>query len=276
MFAPVLGGYLVHTMGVADGFRYGVIISLALAPFSTILLVKFLREKNIQLPETEHVPPFQQDAAKLGPTAQIAFHAKGFWSNLVLLPRALVPLLAAYFIIVVANSTTSPYMIFYGMTIAKLDSFQWGAILSLQLLFANIVRTPLGILSDKFDKKKVLFVSVISTAPLSVILVLEHSFLGILGILLAMIATGVIYGPTHEALQIELTPRERRPALFAIYDVLRTASTSVGTLVGGVLFTINYALPFYGFTALEVCAGAIIACAFFHKPGKYSTIVASK
>ena len=175
----------------------------------------------------------------------------------------LVPLLAAYVLVIVANSATSPYLIFYGTTVAKLDSFQWGMILSLQLVFANLIRTPLGIVSDRFDKRKVLLVSVVTTAPLSTFLMLEHSFWGILGILLAMIATGVSYGPTHEALQIEMTTREKRPALFAMYDMLRNISVSAGTIIGAALFTIYYAFPFYSFTIMEICAGAIIACMFF-------------
>ncbi|MDE1765685.1 MAG: MFS transporter [Thaumarchaeota archaeon] len=262
MFAPLVGGYLVHTMGTVDGFRVGALVALAMSPISTILLVKFLREKGSNMIQIEHR---QSAHNRPEPLESASRYTKDFWSNFTKLPKALIPLLSAYVLVIVANSTTSPYLIFYGTAIAKFDSFQWGIILSLQLLFANMVRTPLGIISDRFDKRKVLLVSVITTAPLSTFLILENSFWGILGILLAMIATGVSYGPTHEAIQIEMTPRERRPALFAIYDVLRNASVSAGTMIGAVLFTINYALPFYGFTIIEVCAGAIIACAFFRK-----------
>ncbi|MDE1827357.1 MAG: MFS transporter [Thaumarchaeota archaeon] len=266
IFAPLVGGYLVHTMGVVDGFRLGVLVSLAISPVSTILLVKFLREKDPKLPHDQQVLP--HDTKKQEPLESVFSHSRDFWSNLTTLPRPLVPLLSAYVLVIIANSTTSPYLIFYGITVAKLDSFQWGIILSIQILFANLVRTPLGIVSDRFDKRKMLFLSVITTAPLSIFLILEHSFLGILAILLAMIATGVSYGPTHEALQIELTPRTKRPALFAVYDTLRNVSVSAGTIIGAILFTINYTLPFYSFTITEVCAGAIIACAFFLKPGK--------
>ncbi len=260
MFAPLLGGYLVHTMGIVDGFRAGALIALAISPISTILLVKFLRERDMKQPNVEKVTPSN---TKKSQTFESLFcYSKDFWCNLTKLPKALIPLLLAYVLVIVANSTTSPYLIFYGTTIAKLDSFQWGLILSLQLVFANTVRTPLGIVSDKFDKKKVLFISVIATAPLSTFLVLENSFWGILAILLTMITTGISYGPTHEALQIELTPRERRPALFAIFDVLKSLAMSAGTIIGAALFTIGYALPFYSYTIIEICAGAIIASAF--------------
>ncbi len=273
MFAPLLGGYLVHTMGTIYGFRAGVLISLAMAPVSTILLIKFLREKSPRLHTKQDLLPSQ--GSKLEPFGLVFHYSRDFVSNLSRLPKVLIPLLSAYVLVIVANSITGPYLIFYGTAIAKLDTFQWGVILSMQLLFANLVRTPLGIVSDRFDKRKILLISVITTAPLSTILVFEHSFWGILGILLAMIATGVNYGPTHEALQIELTPREKRPPLFAIYDVLKNIAVSAGTIIGAALFTINYALPFYSFTAIEIGAGAIIACAFFLKSGKRKPLAVS-
>lgn len=276
IFAPLVGGYLVHAMGTVDGFRLGVLISLAISPVSTILLVKFLREKDPKLSHGEPEQSLSHNIKKQEPLESIFRYSKDFWSNLTTLPKSLVPLLSAYVLVIVANSTTSPYLIFYGMTVAKLDSFQWGIILSMQILFANLVRTPLGIVSDRFDKRKMLLLSVATTAPLSIFLIFEHSFWGILAILLAMIATGVNYGPTHEALQIELTPREKRPALFAMYDVLRNVSVSAGTIIGAILFTINYALPFYSFTIIEGCAGAIIACAFFLKPGKQKSVTTSQ
>ena len=272
MFTPLLGGYLVHAMGIVDGFRDSVLIALAIAPISTILLAKFLREKDSRQIHTTQDAPLLQDTRKLQPLESVFFHYKDFWSNLMRLPKALVPLLAAYVLVIIANSTTSPYLIFYGTTIAKLDSLQWGMILSLQLVFANLIRTPLGIVSDRFDKKKVLLISVVATAPLSSFLMLEHSFWGILGILLSMIATGVCYGPTHEALQIEMTPREKRPVLFAMYDVLRNVSVAAGTIIGAIFFTIHYTLPFYSFTAIEICAGIIIACMFFGPKNKVTVL----
>lgn len=261
MFAPLAGGYLVHSFGVVDGFRVGVLISLALAPLSTILLVRLLREKSPDPRSSE-----EKTIQCVGSNPQVFRHLKTFGSTMTTLPKPLAPLLSAYVLVILANATTNPYLIFYSTGIAKLDTLQWGVILSLQLVLANTIRTPLGIVSDRFDKRKVLLLSLVATAPLSTFLVFERSFGAILGILLAMIITGISYTPTHEALQIEITPREKRPALFAIYDVLRSVSTSAGTIAGAVLFTANYALPFFSYTAMEACAGAIIGLSFFPRP----------
>ena len=261
---PLVGGYLVHTFGTGEGFRLGILIALAISPIPIILLIKYLRQSNQGTTATREEHP--------GAVSLVLDRYRNFYSNLALLPRVLVPLLVVYASVIVASSMVNPYLIFYSTNIAKLDTFQWGMILSLQVLFANIARTPLGILSDRFDKRKVLLVSLIATAPLPVFLAFENSFWAILGIMLAMVAAGINYRPTHEALQIELTPRQRRPALFVIYDILTNLCTSAGTLIGALFFTISYTIPFYSFTVIEIFAAMILALSFFRQKEKKSFV----
>ncbi len=298
IFFPLIGGYLVHVMGINEGFRYGILLAIAITPVSTLLMIKFLRDNSqneqpksrvtnptlsqditkhaskIEVNLSLNYPTSPQKNRKFGrsqSTVELILYLKDFYKNLISLPKLLIPLLAAYLLVILANSTTGSYLIFYATNIVKLDTFQWGIILSSQLLLANLIRTPLGIISDKFEKRKVLVFSAIITAPLSILLILQNSFLGILGISLAMIATGINYGPTHEALQIELTPREKRPALFSIFDVLTNLSRSIGTIIGAILFTISYFMPFYFFTIVEAGAAVILVLSFLYK-GKNKTI----
>lgn len=270
IFSPLLGGYLIHSVGVIDGFRLGILISFAISPISVILILRYLREGVLT---GQNYKPLL-NGTRL-PFVSIFHHCKEFYKNLKFLPKVLVPLLMATLLVVMANSMINPYLIFYATSIAKLDSFQWGIILSSQILLATMIRTPLGMLSDKFDKRKVLFLSVAMTAPIPIFLIYIKSFWGILAVLLAMITTGVNYGPTNDALQIELTPREKRPALFAIYGILRNLSTSAGIIIGGALFTINFVLPFYGFAIVEGCAGCILVLTFFAKNRKESAVTSS-
>jgi DHA1 family multidrug resistance protein-like MFS transporter len=267
IFCPLLGGYIIHSMGVIDGFRLGILISLAISPISMVLILRYLRENK---PDNQIQNSSFHEKQK--PLPSVLYHYRDFYKNMTMLPKALIPLLAAIVLVVMANSMINPYLIFYATSIAKLDSFEWGIILSSQILFANIIRTPLGMISDRFDKRKVLILSVAMTAPVPLFLIFVKSFWGILGILLAMIATGISYGPTHEALQIELTPREKRPALFAIYSVLRNLSISAGTIIGAILFTASYIVPFYGFAIVEGCAGTILAFAFLRKRVKKRSV----
>src|SRR5437660_5587302 len=38
IFSPIVGGYLVHTMGTIEGFRLAVLIAIVTSPISTLLL----------------------------------------------------------------------------------------------------------------------------------------------------------------------------------------------------------------------------------------------
>lgn len=262
ILTPLVGGYLVHMLGTVEGFRLGVLVALVISPIPILLLVRYLRESDQDVNSKKEAPT--------GPVNLVLNRYRNFYTNLAFLPRVLLPLLLAYAAVIFANSIVNPYLIFYATSIAKLDTFQWGMILSLQVLIANIARTPLGILSDRFDKRKLLLISLIATAPLTIFLVFENSFWAILVISLAMVVTGISYRPTHEALQIEITPRQKRPALFAIYDVMTNLSTSAGTLIGGLLFTISYAIPFYSFTVIEIFAATVLALSFLLQKQKKS------
>jgi MFS family permease len=313
MFSPLIGGYLVTSMGILEGFRLGTLITVAMSCLSTFLLVRFLHESkdnsknlnsnsssNVSKQKQMHLPEDKEQKSKnqednrliqcicrslpiinratknkinIGSTryyhgaysSALFLEFKNFFTTIPSLPKSLAPILTAYILVIISNSMTGPYYIFYVTNIVRMDSLQWGVILSLQVVFANMLRTPLGMIADRFDKRKVLLVSIATTAPLSILFVFANSFWGILGVSMAMIATGIHYGPTHESVQIELTPRERRPALFAIYDVLTNLSRFTGVITGGVLFSFSYILPFYAFTIIEVCALAILSTVFWQQ-----------
>lgn len=175
MFSPLIGGFLITTMGIIQGFRFGVLIAVGASCFSTLLFVRFLHENNrsnstslnqnsdLQSPSPSSLNQTHMNEKKgkrqkgnnhgyiyRHLTSRIKrkenahensnfnqpallLHFKVFLKNIVTLPRILVPLLSAYILVIMANSTTSPYYIFYATNIVKLDSLQWGLILSLQI-----------------------------------------------------------------------------------------------------------------------------------------------
>ena len=269
MFSPVIGGYFVSTMGISEGFKMGILVGIAASAASTTFLIKYLRDTHNQQDPSQHKSSTLGTAltgiAHSAATCSLPLWRRmtslfaGFVKNTASLPRSLAPILGAYALVSAANALAGSYFIFYATDVVRIDTFQWGIILSAQLVLANVIRTPLGMVADRYERRKVLFLAILMTAPLTTVFVLMHSFWGILAVSLALVATGIHYVPTHEAYQIELTPREKRPALFVVYDVLSNASRFAGVVLGGILFTVSYVLPFYTFTALEGCAACIIA-----------------
>ena len=282
MGAPAVGGYLVSTMGIIEGFRMGILVAIVASIASTAIMIRYLREGKaappVQQPKAAETAELLTDIAKDVKTSatgsgNVSSHFVQFFKNTASLPRTLVPVLAAYALVMAANSASGSYLIFYATDIAKLDTFQWGIILSSQLALANLIRTPFGMIADRHDRRKVLLVAIILSAPLPTIFVFMHSFWPILAVSLAMVAVGIYYLPTHEAYQIELTPRHKRPALFVVYDVLTNASRFAGVIIGGILFAISYVLPFYLFTILEAAACAVLAATFLVRRAEQGQIV---
>ena len=279
MFSPAIGGYLVSVMGISEGFKLGVIFAIGASAISNVFIIKYLRDGAVtstnvrQNASSENrfmfLRKISADIAQrlrghsLHLKQTFALHFANFFRNTASLPGSLAPLLSAFALVTAANAAAGSYFIFYATGIAKLDTFQWGLILSSQLVLANLIRTPLGMIADRHDRRKVLLLAILLTAPLPTIFVFMHSFWGMLVVSLILVATGIHYVPTHEAYQIELTPREKRPALFVIYDVLSNAARFGGVVLGGLLFTVSYVLPFYTFTVLEVCAAGIITASLF-------------
>jgi MFS family permease len=136
---------------------------------------------------------------------------------------------------------------------------EWGIIASLQFLLLSVLKIPGGWFSDRFGKRKVMVVSVVTCAPCTILFTLSHSFIEALTVALLLIVTGIYYAPAHEALQADLTPRMMRGRVTALWEVGNAFSGALGTLIGGFLFqTVNPAMPFYLFTAAELTAALIL------------------
>ncbi|GEM_PF-795096 len=270
MFSPIIGGYLVSVFGTVPGFRIAAVIAAGLSFCVTFILFRFLREDKTLLHNAENYPKplVSTDPAKPAASLVAVFRSVSrapvaFLKNVASIPAVLVPIMSAFVLVTVANSIVGSYFIFYATDIVKLSSLQWGIIVSAQVILANILRVPLGMLADRLDKRTVLVLSIAMTAPLPALFTLVHSFLGILAISLAMVATGIHYLSTHEALQIDLTPRQKQPVVFSVYDSSGNLAKFVGVIAGGMLFAANYALPFYAFTIIEGLAAAIVFSSLF-------------
>jgi len=184
---------------------------------------------------------------------------KDFKERLIQLPSSLKALILSYALIAFANSLVGQYYILYAKNIIGLTDLDWGIVVSLQILLANILRIPGGWVSDRFGKRKVMIISVLTCAPCTVIFVLSQSFLQAAIAGLFLIAAGIYYAPAYEALQADLTPKTVRGRITAIWAIGNAISAALGAPLGGFLFqTVNQAAPFILFTIIELAAAFLI------------------
>ena len=246
IFAPLIGGLLIKTYGLSDGFRLACICTTITGLASAFILFFFLKETRID---------------KAGQKSKLLSNnvLKNFAKLLTQLPRSLKALLISYALIVFANALVGQYYIFYATRVIGLTTLEWGIILSLQTLLTNIVKIPGGWISDRFGKRKVMIISVLACAPCTIIFISSRSFLQVAIAALLLIVTGIYYAPAHEALQADLTPKAIRGRTTAIWDILIAVSGALGVSFGGFLFqAVNAAVPFYLFTVIELFAAFLI------------------
>jgi MFS family permease len=246
IFAPLIGGLLIKTYGLFDGFRLACIYTTITGLASALIILFFLKETRI-------------DKAGQKPKLLSNDVLKNFAKLLRQLPSSLKALLISYALIIFANALVGQYYIFYATKIIGLTTLDWGIILSLQILLTNIVKIPGGWISDKFGKRKVMIISVLTCAPCTIIFVSSKSFLQVAIAALLLIVTGIYYAPAHEALQADLTPKAVRGRTTALWDILNAVSGALGASFGGFLFqAVNAAMPFYLFTVIELVAAFLI------------------
>ena len=249
IFAPLIGGWLIKIYGLFEGFRLGCIYTAATALASALIILFFLKET---------IPDRTGQKPKLLSNDTL----KDFTKRLTQLPNSLKALIISSALIVFANGLVGQYYILYATKVIGLTELDWGIIVSLQFLLANILRIPGGWVSDKFGKRKVMIISVLTCAPCTIIFVLSQSFLQAAIAALLLIATGIYYASAHEALQADLTPKAVRGRITALWAIGNTVSAGLGALIGGFLFqAVNPATPFYLFTATELVATFLIISA---------------
>ncbi|MDH5664521.1 MAG: MFS transporter, partial [Candidatus Bathyarchaeota archaeon] len=209
-----------------------------------------------------------------GPTAKSIFSNPSKLRDAIKFPRplptSLKALMLSYALVAFANGAVGSYYILYASSVIGLTPMEWAPIASLQLL-GTTLKIPGGWFSDKFGKRKIMIVSVLTCAPCTILFTLSRSFLQALAVALLLIVTGIYYAPAYEALQADLTPRTRRGRITGLWQLSSSLSAASGTLTGGFLFqTVDPTLPFYMFTAAEIIA-AFFLISLVREPEKKET-----
>jgi MFS family permease len=247
VISPWIGGWLIQQYGLETGFRIGCIYAGVFAFIAAIPLL-------VMLKETRRTRSTENTGLTLRNT--VNEFVRPPLSNL---PQSLKVLMASYALVAFANGAVSQYYILYASRVVEITAFDWGTVVSLQFLLASVLKIPGGWLSDRFGKKKVMSLSLLTTIPMILIFTLSQSFLQITVSALLLVAAGIYYAPAHEALQADLTPRSMRGRISALWDQSNAIAVGLGALIGGFAFEVlGSAVPFYVFALVEFGAAVLL------------------
>ncbi len=225
VIAPVVGGMMVARLGIQTGVRAGLVISIALAA-ATLLVAA--RVNVPRIPDT------------------VPTNILGVWRQF---PSPLRWLLVSDVFVRICDAMVDVFLVIFAVTIIGVSPQGFGVAIAVQSLTAICVYIPAARIARRTGKKPFVVATFVafSLFPLAVV-----SSTGFTWLLAAFVVGGLreVGEPARKALIIDLAEPAVRARIVGLYYLGRSVAIAPAAFVGGLLWKISPALPFY------VAAGA--------------------
>lgn len=231
--APLIGGILVVSFGIAAGIKMGLLVTIVLAFAAIIIISKFYKES--------------------GPAKNDGMGYREVWKRMS--PRLRLLLLSDCFIRW-AEGIPNVFIVLYVLNILKMSEFHFGAFTAIQMLTSMILYIPIAHIADHANRKPFVAATFAFFALFPLALVNAS---GILLVSAAFVVGGLreIGEPARKALITDLAGAETRGRTVGLYYFIRGFVVFPASLVGGWLWAKNPEFPFYAAFAIG-CVGFLI------------------
>lgn len=224
VIAPLVGGALIASRGVLSGVHIGLVITLALAGVTALLVLRI----NIPVQRAE------------------AINIRGVWQSF---HSALKRLLISDAIIRTTEGMTGVFAILYVTNVLHFSVARYGALVAIQMTTSILVYLPAGKIADRVGRKPFVIATFFCFAlfPLAVVLASNFALL-----VVAFIIGGLreIGEPSRKAMIVDFARDNLRARSVGLYYLIRSLSITPAAAIGGLLWKIT---P----QTLFVVAGAI-------------------
>ena len=218
VIAPIVGGFLIASLGVLKGINVSLLITLVLA-LVTMLLVSRINLTVNALPATSIVGVWQ------------TFHI------------ALKRLLVSDVIIRTCEGMTGVITILYVTNVQRFTIKQYGTLVAIQMITSILVYIPAGKIADRVGRKPFVMATFVSFALFPLTIIAASSFALII---LAFVVGGLreIGEPARKAMIVDFAQDNVRARSVGLYYLIRSLSITPAALVGGLLWSIAPEAPF--------------------------------
>ena len=218
VIAPLIGGAMIASLGIINGIHAGLLITLALAAVTLLLVAKV----NI--------------AIKAAAPTSIG----GVWRSF---HSALKRLLISDVIIRMCEGMTGVLTILYVTNVYGFSTARYGTLIAIQMIVSILVYIPAGKIADRIGRKPFVIVTFASFAffPLAVIFASNFAFL-----ILAFVIGGLreIGEPSRKAMIVDFAREDLRARSVGLYYLVRSLSITPAAAIGGLLWKISPQVPF--------------------------------
>lgn len=218
VIAPIAGGVLISSLGVVKGVHVALLITLALA-LATLLLV-----------------------SRINLTVN-ALHATGIVGVWQTFHTALKRLLVSDVIIRTCEGMTGVITILYVTNVQRFTIKQYGTLIAIQMITSILVYIPAGKIADRVGRKPFVIATFLSFALFPLAVIAASSF--------ALIALAFVIGglreigePARKAMIVDFAQDNVRARSVGLYYLVRSLSITPAALVGGLLWSIAPQVPF--------------------------------
>jgi MFS family permease len=218
LVAPTAGGLLIAAWGIRGGVRAGMGLSVVLA-LATLALAQRVRI----------------------PVAGAPASMRGVWRSL---PQALRWLLASDILIRACEGLVDIFVVLYATNVVGVPTPRYGLLVAIETATAILVYLPAARIADRTGRKLFVMLTFVafSCFPLAVVLARGFATLA-----LAFVVGGLreIGEPSRKALIVDLAQPQLRARSVGLYYLVRSAAIAPAAFVGGMLWNLAPARPFF-------------------------------
>lgn len=218
VIAPIVGGALIASMGLVNGFHVGLLITLALAALTIVLVLRL--KTSDQSPHPINI--------------------RGVWQSF---HGVLKRLLISDVIIRTCEGMTGVLAILYVTNIHGVSVAAYGALIAVQMITSIVVYIPAGRIADRIGRKPFVLLTFLSFALFPVAIVFASNFSWLI---VAYVIGGLreIGEPSRKAMIVDLAHDNIRARSVGLYYLIRSLSITPAAAISGLLWNIAPEVPF--------------------------------
>jgi MFS family permease len=241
MIAPILGGMLIDGLGIINGVRVALIVSIFLSAL-TILVQRQLREKTNG--EAEVIAAIAAQPERWN-----------FWRSLREFNSPMKHLLLSDILIRFCERVPYAWVVIFAMDYIGVNGRQMGILIAIEMVAAIVCIIPASHYADRHGRQPFVIVTFIMFTLFPISLLFSRSFSALV---VAFVIRGLKeFGDTsRKALVIGYSDSERRGQMVGTYYLVRDLIVSTGAILGAYLWKLGPGLNFVGAAALGA-AGTI-------------------
>jgi MFS family permease len=256
IFTPYIGGVITDRLGVDEGVRLAVMMSLAVAILNIFVRWRFLEEP-------ERRPRVLDEKTRMG--AFKIFRNVPTQIRLIIIVGAF-----ANFALMVS----SQFMVVYATQVLNLTKTQWGLITTVAGAISTFLTLPISYYSDRLGRKPIIALS-LAIAPLQMLgFILAKGFQAIAASrVIGAIAdgfggtmVGLASGSAWLALVADVAPSHQRGSMMGLITTITGFLSFYGPTLGGYIYdNISPMMPFLT-SGISSLAAALVFIIFIKEP----------